>query len=265
VHPIERLRWIARAHDEAPSALAVEAAWTISELAADEPAAVVTACRRLVEAHVTLGPIWWVAARLLVASDADLEAKRAVDQFLGDPTADLLADGLGDRFPATAVIVVSYPTETVAEALSYRPSAVVRVVGASSHGRRAEVRKLESLVGEASGWDLDETEGAVQGAAVVLLEALAAGPGGVVVSAGTARLAQAAREASVPLWAVAGVGRVLGSQLLAEMQRRADGAVELVGTDSLEVVAGPGGIEDPPAGLSRSDCPFAPELLVTAG
>jgi hypothetical protein len=264
VHPIERLRWIARTYDEATTTLAAEAAWTISELAAEDPAAVVTACRRLVESHVTAGPLWWVAASLLVSPDPSSAARIAVDELLADATADLLADELNERLTGDAVLVVVCPAETVLEALSQLPSATVRVVG-SPHTRRAVVRAFEAVVSDASGWESDEAAQAVDGATVVLLEALAAGPVGLLVAAGSQKLVEAAHEASVPVWAVVGVGRVIDAQLLEEMRRRAGEQIELVDPGDIEAVLGPSGIATPVDGLGRKPCPPAPELLVRAG
>jgi hypothetical protein len=264
VHPIERLRWIARARGEAPATLAAEAAWTISELAVDDPAAVVTACRRLVQAHVTAGPLWWVAATVLAASDPDQASRRAVDDLLSDPTADNLGEALSHRFGGEATLVVVCPAETVLESLSRLPSSVARVVG--PHGaRRAEVRRFEEVVATASGWDFDEAHGAVAGADAVLVEAFAAGPAGIVAPAGTAVVVEAAREASVPLWAVVGVGRLLDGQLLAEMLRRAGEDADLVTPAMVEAVVAPSGLEEPAEALGRQLCPEAPELLVRAG
>ena len=78
-------------------------------------------------------------------------------------------------------------------------------------------------------------------------------------------LVQAAREASVPIWAVAGVGRVLNDQLLGEMLRRAGEGFELIEPEVLDALVGPGGVERPSDALGRSGCPTAPELLVRAG
>ncbi|MGA2529257.1 MAG: hypothetical protein ABSG36_08875 [Acidimicrobiales bacterium] len=263
MHPIERLRWIALEREEATATLAAEAAWTLSELAAEDPAAVVTACRRLVESHGTAGPLWWVAATLLVAPDPQTAARRAVDELLSDPTADLLAEVLGERLGSGAVIVVACPAETVRDALSQASLSAVRIVGALP-GRRAEQRRFAAVVREVSDWDLDEADDAVQGATLVLLEALAAGPAGVLVASGIGDLVSAARAASVPLWAVVGVGRVLHAQLLEEMLRRADGKLELIAPDSIQVVIGPSGPGTPVEGLGRQPCPRAPELMVRA-
>lgn len=264
MHPIERLRWVARARDEAPTALAAEAAWTISELAIDEPSAVVTACRRLVESHVTVGPLWWVSASLLVAPDPAQTASRVVGELLSDPTAELLAAALNRSFAADAAIVVSCPASTALEALSYRPSTVVRVV-ASSSGLDGEARRFAAVAGSVSAWEFGQAFEAVDGAAVVVVEALAAGSRGLLVSAATALLVGAARDSSIPLWGLAGVGRVLHGQLFEEMLRRSGDEVELIEPAALEVVVGPSGPGSPAEGLSRGACPLAPELLVRAG
>lgn len=264
VHPIERLRWIARARDEAPATLAAEAAWTISELAAEEPHAVVTACRRLLQSHVTVGPIWWVAATVLVAPDTEDAARRAVAELCADPTADLLAGALASRFAGDATVVVACPADTVREALGKHPSNDVRVVG-SSPGLRGQVRAFGGLVEHASGWELEEAIEAVDGAAVVLVEALAAGPSGILVRSGFESLVDAARDATIPLWGVAGVGRLLHPQLFEEMRRRAGDDVELIDPTTLEAIVGPSGLEDPLEGLVQATCPAAPELLVRAG
>ncbi|HLN04849.1 MAG TPA: hypothetical protein VK217_01120 [Acidimicrobiales bacterium] len=264
MHPIERLRWIARARDETPTTLAAEAGWTLAELALEEPPALVTACRRLLESHVTVGPLWWVAATVLVAPDPDQAARRAVGELCSDPTAELLARALSQRLGSEGLIVVASPADTVRDALGHRPSSVVRVVG-SSPGLRGEVRGFAALVEEASGWEFDEALEAVDGAAVVLVEALAAGPRGVVLNAAASPLLRAARDSPVPLWAVAGVGRVLNDQLLGEMLRRAGGEVQLIEPGAFEALAGPAGLENATEALARSACPAAPELLVRAG
>ena len=264
MHPIERLRWIALEQEEASATLAAEAAWTLSELAGEDPVAVVTACRRLVESHGTAGPFWWVAATLLAAPDPSEAARRAVDELLSDPTADLLAEVLGERLGYDAVVVVACPAETVREALSQASVSAVRVVGALP-GRRADLRRFSAVVREASDWDIDEAVVAVQGASLVLLEPLAAGPAGVLVATGVGDLVGAATAASVPSWAVVGAGRVLHPRLLEEMLRRAEGKLKLIGPDSIEVVIGPSGPGTPTEGLGHEACPSAPELLIRAG
>jgi len=261
MHPIERLRWIARARDESATSLAVEAAWTISELAGDDPAAVVTACRRLVEAHVTVGPLWWVAASVLAAPDPERAARQAADELVADTTAGLLAEALSGRIGEAPVM--AWPAEIVLEALSCRSWAAPRVVAASS-GRRAEMRK-PGAAAEASHWRFEEAREAVDGASVVLVEAFAAGRAGLLVTPGVDVLVEAARRTSVPIWGVVGAGRMLDGRLLDELSRRAGERAERVEPGLLDAVIGPSGLEAPSEGLGRPLCPPAPELLVRAG
>jgi len=263
MHPIERLRWIARDRDEAPTTLAIEAAWAISDLALDDPAAVVTACRRLVESHVSVGPLWYLAASVLIAPEPDQAARRVAAELVSDPTAELLAAGMSDRLLMQAPVVVVCPAETVVEALSHRAVGTVRVVG-SSPGLRGQVRRYATLGSQVDGWEIDEAVEAVRGAAAVLIEVLAAGSPGVLVSAAAALVAKAAQAAPVPLWAVAGVGRVLNDQLFEEVSRRAGDSVQFLAADSFDLVAGPAGFETPVQALSGRGCPPAPELLVRA-
>ncbi|MGH9208547.1 MAG: hypothetical protein ACRD1G_18670, partial [Acidimicrobiales bacterium] len=64
MHPIERLRYVARADGAGPSALVRAAAGALAGFSG-EPVALVTACRRLVDRHPAVGPMWWLAARVM--------------------------------------------------------------------------------------------------------------------------------------------------------------------------------------------------------
>jgi hypothetical protein len=96
VHPIERLRYVARAGWAAPSVLAAEAAWALGDLAIHEEPAVLPACRRLLDRHPGCGPLWWVAARILTAGDPADEAERCADALESDPTSGFLHEDLAD-------------------------------------------------------------------------------------------------------------------------------------------------------------------------
>src|SRR4051794_19539324 len=90
MHPIEQLRYVARAAGEGPALLAREAAGALAMFGGD-PAGMVTACRRLVDRQPTSGPIWWLAARVLGAPiDASGEAWRAASELESDQTVDRL-------------------------------------------------------------------------------------------------------------------------------------------------------------------------------
>lgn len=97
MHPIERLRFVARSGWAGASALAVEAAYALAELAEREPAAVLPACRRLLERNPASGPLWWVSARLLCGGDPYAEASRCAEALEDDPTEDHLDVALAGR------------------------------------------------------------------------------------------------------------------------------------------------------------------------
>jgi hypothetical protein len=94
VHPIERLRYVARAGWAGPGEFGAEAAWALAELAEHEPAALLPACRRLLERNPACGPLWWVAARLCTTGDPLSEAERCAEELDDDPTAELLEAAL---------------------------------------------------------------------------------------------------------------------------------------------------------------------------
>jgi hypothetical protein len=118
VHPIERLRYVARGGWGDPAMLAAEAAWALADLLEHEAAAAVPACRRLLERHPSSGPMWWVAARGLNARDPVSEAECCADELQDDPSSVLLDDalpadgrvvrhgGVGDVAAADVVVVV---------------------------------------------------------------------------------------------------------------------------------------------------------------
>ncbi len=180
MHPIERLRWIARAQDEAPALLASEAAWTLADLAREEPQALVTACRRLIDSQATAAPLWWVSANVLVDPDPEAAARRVVDELCGDPTADRLAEALARTFGDGVTFVVPAPLELIGESLSRCLAVSVRVVGLSPR-LRGQVRAIGSLVDDASGWELDEIAEALDCASAVVVHVVAASADGILV------------------------------------------------------------------------------------
>jgi hypothetical protein len=96
MHPIEMLRSVARSRGGAPADIGAEAAWCLGALAVDEPAAVLPACRRLLERHPGCGPLWWVSARVLTAGDPVFEAEQCASLLMEDPTSDTLSEAVFD-------------------------------------------------------------------------------------------------------------------------------------------------------------------------
>jgi hypothetical protein len=263
VHPIEHLRMVARADDAGPSLLASEAAAALGGFAS-QPAAMVTACRRMVDRHVAVGPVWWLCARLLVAADPRGEALRIGSLLDADATASVLEAEL----PRSAsVALVGWP-EQVSQALRRRGDVEALVVDWEGEGS-ALARRLRG-----AGSDVSEVPAWGAGAAavvadVVLLEAISAGPDGFLCAPGSRAAAAVGRHAGSAVWMVAGVGRVLPARLWGAQLARLDSSAvepwdrgaEVVPADLIGVCIGADGSFDPSRLAERADCPAAPELL----
>jgi hypothetical protein len=263
MHPIERLRYVARAEGADPSTLVREAAGALAGFA-DDPAGLVTACRRLVDRHPAVGPMWWMAARVLAAPDPVAEAWRAADELDEDPTAGLVAAAVPDD---ATVLIVGWPEQAVA-ALHRRGDIEPLVVHAGGDGL--------SLVSRLRRGDLDAVHvpdagvgAAVAEADLVLLEALALGPDGFIAQTGSRAAAAVGLAAEVPVWVVAGAGRVLPGRLWSALVARLaeselepwDRPEELVPVTGVASVVGPGGGQSVDDAVRRADCPISPELL----
>jgi hypothetical protein len=250
VHPIERLRYVARASGAPQAALVRETAAALGSLAFD-PAGLVTACRRVLDRHPASGPLWWLSARVLTCmGDPDEEGWRCADELDDDPTADELAHGL----PVDATACVLGWPELAGEALARRGDVEVLAVDALDEGAGL-VRRLRYA-------GVDAVDVPVSGSA--------AGPSGVVAVAGSRAAAAVARDAGVPVWCVVGHGRRLPAPLfdallgrVAEEHAREPWHApdELVPAGLLDVIAGPAGPVDASIALAGADCPVAAELL----
>ena len=86
MHPIERLRYVARASGADQTLLVRETAQALAAFRND-PAGLVAACRRIVDRHPTSAPLWWLCARVLTSPDGQREAWDAVDEIEGDSHA----------------------------------------------------------------------------------------------------------------------------------------------------------------------------------
>ena len=277
MHPIERLRWVARAPEGDVSLAAAEAAAALAEFA-DDPAGLVIACRRLIERRPACAPLWWVASRVLCALDPGVEADQAAADLERDPTPGLLAGEL----PGGTVAVAGWPEQAASalrlRARGYGPSEPgvdrVVVVGAGRSGGPGGsgvspggsvwrlVDWLESAGVDARLVAADQAAKAGRRAVLVLLEAHAAGPAGFLADPGSEALARAARGAGRPVWLVAGVGRRLPGPLYDALLARpgATGGLETLPLDLVDEVAGPGGLAAPGAAPPPA-CPVAAELL----
>ena len=262
MHPIERLRYVARASGDGTSMLLREAASALAGFSS-EPAALVTACRRLVDRQPHAAPLWWLAAKVLAADQPAREAWAAIEAFDDDATANAVADALPED---GTVLVLGWP-ELIAPALARRGDVEVLVVDADGTGR-ALVRALDRAGTEATLVEERGVGAAAAAADVVLVDAIGAGIDGLVAAAGSRAAAAVARHVGRSVWGVVGVGRILPGRLwdvyiarLHEDEDPWDSPHELVPLDLFDALIGPDGPGDCATVIAKSDCPPAPELL----
>lgn len=264
MHPIERLRYVARVDGVGPALIAAEAGYALAAVAAEDPAGLVPACRRLVDRHVTSGPMWWLAARVLASSDP-VRTARAAAAALGDDTlAVALARALPDD---VTVAVVGWPDAT-GDALRRRGDIEVLAIDGNGEGASLARRLADADLAVAAISDAGAAS-AVVVSDLVVIEAVAAGPTGLLARIGSHNAAAAAAHAAIPVWAAIGVGRVLPGPLWDALLARVDAGVtepwdrdvELVSAGLVTAVISVDGPAAAETFLARSDAPVAPELL----
>jgi hypothetical protein len=263
MHPIERLRFVARASGADQRILARETATALRGLRL-EPSGLVTACRRIVERHPTSGPLWWLCARVLTAADPFEESWHAVELIEADPTADVLVDQLPED---ATICVVGWP-DLAGEAIVRRGDVCVLAVDCSDGGgfaRRLQRSDVGAEIVSPAG-----IGSAAAAADLVLVEASAVGPDGVLAPTGSRAAAAAAYCAEVPVWLVAGTGRRLPGPMWQHMLDQLAGAGEPWDLDDEYVpmglishVTGPQGFMSAPGDTATPECPIAHELLRT--
>lgn len=263
MHPIERLRYVARASGIDQAVVVAEAAAAIASMGRFDEQAIVTACRRIIERHVRAGALWWMCSRVLCASDPAREAWRCVEEIGDDRTPLELAHALPDD---ATVCVLGWPN-LVAEALARRGDLEVLVVDALGEGNGL-VRRLRHSDVEAIEVPVSGLGSAVAVSDVLLLDGAAIGHRGYVGMAGSRAATAVAMYGQVPVWLVGGVGRVLPARMWDALIDRLDiddepweADEEIAPIELVTHVAGPGGVVTIDDALAKADIPLAPELF----
>jgi hypothetical protein len=262
VHPIERLRYLARSSGADQRVLVGETASALRSLGFD-PAGLVVSCRRIVEKHPTSGPLWWLCAHMLTSGEPASTARDLAGQLDLDPTPDLLADALPE---GATVCIIGWP-DLSGEACLRRGDLRVLAVDAQNQGS-SFVRRLERSDVEAEVVDPGGIAAAVLASDVVLVEALAASTTEFMATPGSRAAASVAYCSEVPVWAVLGRGRCLPTQAFEGMvQRVADvrmpwyADAECVPLALASYVANEHGVLPVDEVVLAPECPLAHELL----
>lgn len=170
----------------------------------DEPAALLTAARRLLTRQPALAPLWWMASRMILAEDPRREARLVVETLRTDTTARELAHNL----PASAVVAIVGAPELILEAVERRGDVTVLVIDVDGLGAPV-VRRLDRAGVMAESVEGYRIGGVVDEAHLVLIDAVALGPTACLVEPGATPLAATARTLGRPVWVVAGPGRAV--------------------------------------------------------
>lgn len=261
MHPIERLRYVARATGYPQSVIVAEAARALASFSGD-PQGLVTACRRMVSRQPGSAPLVWLGARVLCAGDPLAEIRAALAELEGDTTAKELSYALPDD---ATVVVLGWP-ELVGAALPRRGDVEVLVVDVLQEGGGLVMALVDADV-NAVDVPLAGLGAAVAEADLVLLEASAVAPSEFLGVAGSRAAASVAKASGVPVWGVAGVGRLLPERMWLPVRERIipdepwDADDEVIPIELLDRIVGPTGALDIADALRRTDCPVATELF----
>ena len=265
MHPIEHLRYVARAQGADPASLAEETAHALGSLRVD-PSGLVVACRRIVERHPFVGPLWWLCANVTTSAEPFEAVWELADEIRNDRTGA----ELGAALPDEATVVTIGAPDVIGEGLIRRGD--VRVLAMDvGHTATSFVRRLERYDVDYEPVDSGAAGVACRAADVVLIEAMATDSQRAIVPMGSSTIAACARAAGTPVWLVAGVGRRLPSGFIDAMVHRIGASteerdpweldVEIVPTSMVTDVVGRHGRVPmgPPAIVA--ECPMAHELL----
>ncbi len=247
----------------APAEVLVEESAAALAAFRNDPAGMVSACRRIVDRHPTCGPLWWLAARILTAPEPMTEAYSAAELMSDDSTPAMLAGSIPD---GASVVVVGWPEQSV-RALRRRGDVGVTIIDSDGESEEA-VRQLLRMEIDASSAASRNTSAVVEAADIVLVEAFAVGPERALAPAGSRAASLVARESGVPVWVVAGVGRLMPERMFDALHSRWElrsdplyAPEELFPLDLADRVATEIGVVDVSAALLATDCPIAPELF----
>jgi len=270
MHPIEHLRYVARATGADPVSLVSETAEALRGLRS-EPAGLVLAARRIVERHPTCAPLWWLCASVLAAGEPFAKARELSTQMDADETTNHLVGAL----PADATVCIVGWSPTALEALARRGDCRAIIVDSFGTGDAA-VHALERLDIDVRGVTLEHASIGVQMSDVVIIDALGCGGTEVLAVGGSHAVAALAYCENKPAWTVTRLGTRLPIELWNAMKlanRDADAPwrsdVDVIPRQLLGRIIGPTGISDIDMSTAQNnvqnfigECPASTEMLV---
>lgn len=249
--------------DYLPANLIVEEVADAFASMSHDPAAGLTTLRRVLHRQAGCGPLWWLGARALTATDVRTECRSVVDDIYTDSTVEELERSL----PEGARVFVGGWPEQSALAFVNRPDVEVSVVDLESEGditARQLAAHGASVVEVVASHQLDR---ALQDADVVVVESALAGSRSFVAVNGSSELCATAQRRDVAPWLVAGRGRRVPAWLFGPAADMVTGTMggrtfERVAADHVAKLVCETGVFRCPPILATPGFPRTPELLV---
>ena len=272
MHPIEHLRYLARAgYADAPE-LVAETASALRGLGLDHANLVLT-CRRIVERHPTCGPLWWLCAELLTALEPRDTLRRCVDGVRGDSTPAHLAEHLATQWPDGGMVAVNGWSWEIALALVSSFGLEVCVID-GDNGADHMVRVLERNEVVTHLVEPQRAAAAVGECDVVVVSGSFVGPDVLWSPVGSAQLASVAYCAGREVVATTPIGTRLPRVFVEAIVQMVDDDsrgeawyrdVEAIPLGLVTTVVGSGGVESTARIASTGlvpEAPVATELTV---
>ena len=259
MHPIEHLRYVARARGADPVSLVLETAAALGGLS-HEPAGIVLAVRRIVQRHPTVGQLWWLCSHALGANDPFEAIRRCEEQIETDSTVKTLRDALPQD---ATVCIVGWPTATL-NAIARRADLKIFIVESNGDGDAA-VERLQRMDIDATLVQHEFLSQVISQSDVVVIEALATGASDVLCSGGSYSAAAIAYCQQKLVWLVTACGTRLPESLwigmLVDVRAEIENPVDVVPVSLFAQVISPSGISLDVTTPLAAECPPTTELL----
>lgn len=263
VHPIERLRYVARAGDVPATMLARETAFALADFVGDD-AMLQIACQRIIARQPTAGALVWLVAHVLGSPNQRQALWNAVEQLEDDDPATALASALPD---GARIATVGWPV--AGEELLRRRGDLELFVVVRSSEDDFNVDRARDDGHQIADVALDGLAQAVIEADMVLLDTSAIGPRNALVPTGSLAAAAVASHLDRPVWVQAPTGAALPERLYDGVVARWNESdrdpmwerpIEELGAEFIAQVVAPSGLFDVVQAVAASQCPIVPEL-----
>lgn len=264
MHPIERLRYVARATHVPGDVLARETAMALADFVGDD-AGMLIACRRILDRQPTSGPLVWLAAHALGAPNQRKALWDAVEALEDDSTQAALAYSLPDD-----VVVAALGWSDTLSVLARKRGDIEFVIVDSDGSAEYQIERFVDETQSVTTIDAEAVGPGLADATHLLVEFDALGAETGLASIGSFPAAAVARQLELTIWGVAPIGVALGERMYSGLVRRWHERspepghlrpIEELPTSLLDQVVTTAGLVGVDQAVKAGGCPIVPELF----